>query len=79
MADVDQLIQVLLRIRENGHTVIIIEHNLDVAKSADWIIDLGPEGGEEGGHVVAVGSPEEVAKNPQSYTGQYLSSQLEKP
>ena len=79
MADVDQLIQVLLRIRENGHTVVIIEHNLDVAKSADWIIDLGPEGGEEGGHVVAVGSPEEVAKNPQSYTGQYLSYQLEKP
>ena len=79
MADVDQLIQVLLRIRENGHTVIIIEHNLDVAKSADWIIDLGPEGGEEGGHVVAVGAPETVAKNTQSYTGQYLSTQLEKP
>ena len=79
MADVDQLIQVLLRIRENGHTVIIIEHNLDVAKSADWIIDLGPEGGEEGGHVVAVGTPEEIAKNSQSYTGQYLSVQLQKP
>ena len=79
MADVDQLIQVLLRIRENGHTVIIIEHNLDVAKSADWIIDLGPEGGEEGGHIVVVGAPETVAKNTQSYTGQYLSTQLEKP
>ena len=79
MADVDQLIQVLLRIRENGHTVIIIEHNLDVAKSADWIIDLGPEGGEEGGHVVAVGAPETVAKISQSYTGQYLSTQLQKP
>ena len=79
MADVDQLIQVLLRIRENGHTVIIIEHNLDVAKSADWIIDLGPEGGEEGGNVVAVGTPEEIVKNTQSYTGQYLSAQLNKP
>ena len=79
MADVDQLIQVLLRIRENGHTVIIIEHNLDVAKSADWIIDLGPEGGEEGGDVVAVGTPEEIAENTQSYTGQYLSAQLNKP
>ena len=79
MADVDQLIQVLLRIRENGHTVIIIEHNLDVAKSADWIIDLGPEGGEGGGEVVAAGSPEDIAKNSQSYTGQYLSAQLQKP
>jgi len=79
MADVDQLIQVLLRIRENGHTVIIIEHNLDVAKSADWIIDLGPEGGDGGGDVVAVGTPEEVAKNCDSYTGQFLSAQLSKP
>ena len=79
MADVDQLIQVLLRIRENGHTVVIIEHNLDVAKSADWIIDLGPEGGDGGGDVVAVGTPEDVAKNPESYTGQFLSTQLSKP
>ena len=79
MADVDQLIQVLLRIRENGHTVIIIEHNLDVAKSADWIIDLGPEGGDGGGYIVAVGTPEEVAKNPNSYTGHFLSEQLNKP
>jgi len=78
MADVDQLIQVLLRIRENGHTVVIIEHNLDVAKSADWIIDLGPDGGENGGQIVAIGTPEEVAKNTQSFTGQFLSSQLEK-
>jgi excinuclease ABC subunit A len=79
MADVDQLIKVLLRIRENGHTVIIIEHNLDVAKSADWIIDLGPEGGDGGGDIVAIGTPEEVAKNPNSYTGQFLSEQLNKP
>ena len=79
MADVDQLIQVLLRIRENGHTVIIIEHNLDVAKSSDWIIDLGPEGGDNGGGVVAIGTPEEVANNPDSYTGQFLSMQMKNP
>ena len=76
MADVDQLIQVLLRIRENGHTVVIIEHNLDVAKSADWIIDLGPEGGDNGGGVVAIGTPEDVANNSESYTGQFLSMQM---
>lgn len=76
MADVDQLIQVLLRIRENGHTVVIIEHNLDVAKCADWVIDLGPEGGEGGGQIVAVGTPEDVANNPDSYTGQFLATHL---
>ena len=76
MADVDQLIKVLLRIRENGHTVVVIEHNLDVAKCADWVIDLGPEGGERGGHVVAVGTPEEVASCPDSYTGKFLKSYL---
>ena len=78
MADVDQLIQVLLRIRENGHTVIIIEHNLDVAKSSDWIIDLGPEGGDGGGDIVGLGTPEDIAKNPQSYTGHFLATLLEK-
>ena len=77
MADVDQLIQVLLRIRENGHTIVIIEHNLDVAKCADWIIDLGPEGGEGGGEIVAVGTPEQVANNPHSYTGQFLATHLQ--
>jgi len=76
MADVDQLIQVLLRIRENGHTVVIIEHNLDVAKCADWIVDLGPEGGEGGGQIIATGTPEEVAQNQKSYTGQFLSLHL---
>ena len=76
MADVDQLIKVLLRIRENGHTVVIIEHNLDVAKSADWVIDLGPEGGEGGGQIVAVGTPEDVAENPDSYTGHFLATHL---
>ena len=59
--------------------MVIIEHNLDVAKSADWVIDLGPEGGDGGGAVVAIGTPEEVAKNSDSYTGQFLSAQLSKP
>ena len=76
MADVNQLIKVLLRIRENGHTVVIIEHNLDVVKSSDWVIDLGPEGGDEGGKLVAEGTPEDVAKNPNSYTGKFLAEQL---
>ena len=76
MADVNQLIKVLLRIRENGHTVVIIEHNLDVVKSSDWVIDLGPEGGDEGGKLVAEGTPEDVANNPNSYTGKFLAEQL---
>ena len=72
LSDVHQLIEVLLRLRRNGHTVIIIEHHLDVIKCADWIIDLGPEGGELGGEVVAYGAPTDVAKEPESYTGQHL-------
>ena len=72
LSDVHQLIEVLLRLRRNGHTVIIIEHHLDVIKCADWVIDLGPEGGELGGEVVACGSPTDVAKEPESYTGQHL-------
>ena len=72
LSDVHQLIEVLLRLRRNGHTVIIIEHHLDVIKCADWIIDLGPEGGELGGEVVAYGAPTDVAKEPGSYTGQHL-------
>ena len=72
LSDVHQLIEVLLRLRRNGHTVIIIEHHLDVIKCADWIIDLGPEGGELGGEVVACGAPTDVAKEPESYTGQHL-------
>jgi len=77
MADVDQLIRVLQRIRDNGHTVIVIEHNLDVVKCCDWVIDLGPEGGDEGGLVVAEGTPEQVALNPDSHTGTYLTAHLE--
>tara|TARA_B100000131_G_scaffold321945_1_gene374316 strand:+ start:2309 stop:5287 length:2979 start_codon:yes stop_codon:yes gene_type:complete len=72
LSDVHQLIEVLLRLRRNGHTVIVIEHHLDVIKCADWIIDLGPEGGELGGAIVATGTPDEVAREPGSYTGQHL-------
>ncbi|MDI6781299.1 MAG: excinuclease ABC subunit UvrA [bacterium] len=71
-ADIHLLLDVLLRLRDAGNTVLIIEHNLDVIKTADYIIDLGPEGGDEGGQVVVVGTPEEVAKNKDSYTGQFL-------
>ena len=70
--DIEQLLQVLHRLRDQGNTVVVIEHNLDVVKTADWIIDLGPEGGAGGGEIVAVGTPEEVAKEDASHTGQFL-------
>ena len=70
--DVRKLLQVLQRLVDAGITVVVIEHNLDVVKSADWIIDLGPEGGDEGGRVVAAGTPEQVAAAPESYTGKFL-------
>ena len=76
LSDVHQLIDVLLRLRRNGHTVIVIEHHLDVIKCADWIIDLGPEGGELGGEVVVAGTPDEVAREPGSYTGQHLNGMV---
>ncbi len=75
-SDVQQLIDVLLRLRTTGHSIVVIEHHLDVVKSADWIIDLGPEGGDRGGKIVAEGTPEQVAKVKKSYTGQFLSSML---
>ena len=75
-ADVHKLIEVLQKLVEAGNTVLVIEHNLDVIKTADYIIDLGPEGGDEGGYVVAAGTPEQVAEVPQSYTGQYLKKML---
>ena len=75
-ADVHKLIEVLQRLVDAGNTVLVIEHNLDVIKTADYIIDLGPEGGDEGGHLVACGTPEQVADVPQSYTGQYLKRYL---
>jgi excinuclease ABC subunit A len=74
--DVDRLLSVLYRLREGGNTVVVIEHNLDVLKCADWLIDLGPEGGPAGGHVVAAGTPEEVAAARRSFTGQFLSPLL---
>ena len=77
MADVDKLIQVLQRLTGAGNSVLVIEHNLDVIKVADWIVDLGPEGGEGGGTIVAEGTPEQVAENPASFTGQYLARALE--
>ena len=75
-ADVSRLLQVLERLVESGNTVVVIEHNLDVVKTADWIIDLGPEGGDGGGTIVAEGTPEEVAENPASFTGQFLAPVL---
>ena len=76
--DVKKLISILQRIVDNGDTVIVIEHNLDMIKVADYIIDLGPEGGDFGGQIIAKGTPEEVAKNQKSYTGIYLKKELEK-
>jgi excinuclease ABC subunit A len=75
--DVRKLLSVLERLVESGNTVVVIEHNLDVVKTADWLIDLGPEGGEAGGEVVATGSPEDVARHPRSYTGRFLGDVLD--
>ena len=75
--DVDKLIKILLKLREGGNTVLVIEHNLDVIKTADYLIDLGPEGGDLGGEIVCEGTPEEVAKHPASYTGKFLKKMLE--
>src|SRR5699024_10493701 len=77
-ADVHKLIDILKRLAEGGNTVVVIEHNLDVIKTADYIIDIGPEGGDRGGTVIAQGTPEEVAKNPVSYTGRYIDMVLKK-
>jgi len=74
--DVNQLLKVLLKLRDDGNTVVVIEHNLDVIKTADWIIDLGPEGGDKGGEIVAVGTPETVSKCKRSHTGKYLKNIL---
>ena len=75
-ADVHKLVEILQRLADNGNTVVVIEHNLDVIKTADYIIDIGPEGGDGGGTVVACGTPEEVSNNPKSYTGQYVKRYL---
>jgi excinuclease ABC subunit A len=74
--DIEQLLAVLLRLRDEGNTIVVIEHNLDVIKTADWVIDLGPEGGDGGGRIVAAGTPEELATVPASHTGRYLARTL---
>ena len=71
-----KLLEVLHRLVDQGNSVVVIEHNLDVIKTADWILDLGPEGGVRGGEVVAEGTPEQVARNPRSFTGRYLAPLL---
>ena len=76
LADIQRLLDIINRLVDEGNTVIVIEHNLDVIKTADHVIDLGPEGGKLGGRIVAQGTPEEVAKVKDSYTGQYLKSHL---
>jgi excinuclease ABC subunit A len=76
--DIRQLLQVLHRLRDQGNTIVVIEHNLDVIKTADWIIDLGPEGGDRGGELIAAGTPEEIAAHPRSYTGQFLKPVLQR-
>jgi len=73
---VRKLLDVLMRLVDQGNTIVVIEHNLDVIKSADWVIDLGPEGGAGGGTIVAEGPPEQVAKVPESYTGRFLAPLL---
>ena len=78
IADVHKLINVLQKLVDAGNTVVVIEHNLDLIKTADYIIDLGPEGGDKGGYIVATGTPEQVAQVENSYTGQYLKKLLEK-
>ena len=75
-ADVHKLINILRKLSDGGNTVIVIEHNLDVIKTADYIIDIGPEGGARGGRVIAEGTPEEVADNKNSYTGEYIKRML---
>ncbi len=77
-ADVDKLLQVLQRLVDRGNTVLVIEHNLDVVKSADYIIDLGPDGGDKGGQLVFAGTPEDIVRHSASHTGQYLKQFLNK-
>ena len=76
--DIEHLLAVLHRLRDDGNTVVVIEHNLDVIKTADWVVDLGPEGGHRGGQVIATGTPEDVAANPASHTGRFLAPLLQK-
>ena len=77
MADVDKLIHVLQKLADTGNTIVVIEHNLDVIKTSDYIIDLGPEGGDKGGKIIATGTPKEVSMVKDSYTGQFLKKYFE--
>jgi len=77
-ADIQQLLDVLHRLRDHGNTVVVIEHNLDVIKTADWIVDLGPEGGSGGGQIIAAGTPEQIAAEAASHTGRFLGPLLER-
>jgi excinuclease ABC subunit A len=77
--DIEQLLKVLHRLTEAGNTVVVIEHNLDVIKTADWVVDLGPEGGDRGGTIIAAGTPEAIAANPASHTGRFLARVLDAP
>ena len=77
-ADIQQLLDVLHRLRDHGNTLVVIEHNLDVIKTADWIVDVGPEGGSKGGKIIATGTPEQIAAAPHSHTGRFLGPLLER-
>ena len=77
IADVHRLVDILHRLVDTGNTILVIEHNLDLIKTADYIIDLGPEGGDNGGEVIAIGTPEQVVKNDKSHTGKFLKKYLE--
>jgi excinuclease ABC subunit A len=76
--DVKKLLEVLHELVDQGNSVVVIEHNLEVIKTADWVLDLGPEGGDGGGEIVAVGTPEDIVKNPRSHTGRFLKQVLER-
>ena len=77
-ADIEKLLHVLMKLRDSGNTLVVIEHNLEMIKCADWIIDMGPEGGERGGNIVGTGPPEAIAALDESYTGQYLRPLLQR-
>jgi excinuclease ABC subunit A len=74
--DIEQLLKVLHRLRDHGNTIVVIEHNLDVIKTADWLVDLGPEGGSRGGRILCCGTPEDIALHPDSHTGEFLAPLL---
>ena len=75
--DIQKLLNILHSLVDKGNTVVVIEHNLDIIKTADWIIDMGPEGGDNGGNIVAAGTPEDISRNKNSYTGRYLKEMLD--